>query len=109
MLCIVNGRAVERDVVLVIVASTHKDACAALGARLDTREFLYGFEHIRLTQEHGDRQDLFLAERNGTHLRGCYTEVVAAAIDHNILKMNTTGQSTAVIRDYFCRIDRHCP
>ena len=69
VLGIVDGGAVERDIVLVVVATAHKDAGAAFGARLHAWQFLNGFKHIGFAQKYGGRQNLLLAERQGAHLR----------------------------------------
>lgn len=96
MLGIVDGRAVDGDIVLVVVAAAHKQASSAVAARLHPGKALYGLQHVGLAEKHRHRHYLLLAKRHRAHLRRSHTEIAAAAIHHHIIKSHSTGQTAAV-------------
>ena len=96
VLGIVDGRAVDGDVVLVVVAAAHKQARSAVAARLHPGKTLYGLQHIGLAEKHWHRHYLLLAKRHGAHLRRSHAEIAAAAIHHHIIKSHATDQTAAV-------------
>ncbi len=96
VLGIVDGRAVDGDIVLVVVAAAHKQPRSAVAARLHPGKALYGLQHIGLAEKHRHRHYLLLAKRHGAHLRRGHAEIAAAAIHHHIIKSHATGQTAAV-------------
>ena len=69
VLGIVYRRAIEGDIVLVVVAATHEKPCGAISTGLHTGKLLERLQYIGLAKKYRNGQYLPLAHGDGTHLR----------------------------------------
>ena len=93
MLAVVESGTIKSDKILVVVSTTHVDACRPVACRLHARQLLQRFHHVHLAQHHRHLFDLCGGKCHSRHLRRLHAKVAARAVDIDVAQLRAALQS----------------